>query len=118
MPPHPKKRANYLHGSQPVLNRNSRHGTPITRQHNAERHYVLATVGVYTYVTADGEYFNTPFFVDKRTFEWAAKNKLIARDMTLGRNQRSWPVVLTEDGERVLAVWNAKHGEIDIEKGL
>lgn len=116
MPPHPKKFANYWHGSYPVQvkgNTGGRLGTPITKQHTAERHYVLATVGVYTFVTADGEYINTPFFADKQAYQWAAKNKLIERDMTLGRNQRSWPVQLTEDGKRVLAHWNAEHGEID-----
>lgn len=113
MPPHGKKFANYLHGSQPVLNRNSKLGTPITKQHTAARHYTLATIGLYTYVTADGEYFNTPYLVDSTAYRWAAKNKLIERDMLLGRNQRTWPVALTDDGKRVLAHWNATHGELD-----
>jgi hypothetical protein len=115
MPPHGKKRANYLHGSHPVQRGRDggKLGTPIIKQHTADRHYALATIGLYTYVTADGEYFNTPYLVDTQAYKWAAANKLISRNMLLGRNQRSWPVELTEDGKRVLGVWNAEHGEID-----
>lgn len=117
MPPHGKKRNNYLHGSYPVQYKGrsgDKLGVPITKQYTKDRHYMLATIGVYTYVTADGEYFNTPFFADKATYQWAVKNKLVERDMLLGRNQRTWPIVRTEDGDRVLARWNAERGEVDI----
>lgn len=116
MPPHGKKFANYMHGSYPVQGKSrtgGKLGTPITKQYTPERHYVLATIGHHTFVTADGEYVNAPYFTDTQPFRWAAKNKLIRRDMLLGRNQRSWPVERTEDGDRVLAHWNAEHGEIE-----
>lgn len=116
MPPHGKKFANHWHGSYPVQSRGSgRIGRPLSKQYTPERHYMLASIGCHTFVTATGEYFNTPYFTNTQAFTWAAKNKLIKRDMLLGRNRRSWPVERTEEGERMLARWNAEHGEIDIE---
>lgn len=114
MAPHGKKFANHWHGSHPVQERGGgRIGVAVTKQYSEHRHYALATIGLYTFVTADGDYFNTPYFVDTAAYRWAAKNKLISRNMLLGRNQRSWPVELTDDGKRVLAAWTAEHGEAD-----
>lgn len=121
MPPHGKKFANHWHGSHPVQTDSrsgGRIGVPLAKQYTRERHYALATIGEHTFVTADGEYFNTPYFTNTAAFVWAAKNKLIKRDMLLGRNRRSWPVERTEEGDRVLARWNAEHGEVDIWEGI
>lgn len=100
----------------------TRHGTPAIKQHTPNRHYTLATIGLYTYVTRDGEYFNNPYFVEQRDFKWAAANKLIERDPSLtaivGRNWRTWAISLTADGKRVLAAWNTKHGKVDTPEGL
>lgn len=116
MPPHGKKFANHWHGSHPVQNRAkavSRIGRPAVKQYTKDRHYALATVGVVNaYVTADGDYNNTLYFADSRAYAWMEDNNLVDRAPAT-RPGGAQALHRNADGQRVLAAWNAEHGEVD-----
>lgn len=123
MPPHGKKRANYLHGSHPVqVGRDKvvRLGTPAIRQHTGTRHYALASIGptaLAAELNGRREFFNGPHFVDATAFDWMLRNLLIEL-RPAERPGGAQQVVRTERGDEVLAAWNEKYGEIDIEEGF
>lgn len=115
MPPHGKKFANYWHGSFPVQDRRkavSKIGKPAVEQWTAERHYALATVGINAYVTTEGDYGNTPYIADSRSYAWLERNRLIDRQEAT-RPGGSQILLRNADGDRVLAAWNTEHGEPD-----
>lgn len=117
MPPHGKKRANYLHGSQPVRSRRNpvtKLGKPAVSQHSPMRHYVLATIGPKTFF-AEGKYFNGSFYDDTVTFKWLEANRLTEK-LPPARPGGPQQIERTERGDQVLATWDEQHGPIETEE--